>query len=95
MGLHPVLLDAFTNYAKPLTRERLHGWQAALFPSGFSGLRRITVGDFRGNTPLQVISGPIGKEQVHFEAPPGKQVNHEINQFLQWWLKKNRRWTVS
>jgi len=90
-GLVDVLLDATTNYDKPLTRERLHGWQAALFPGGFSGLRRITVGDFRGNTPLQVISGPIREEQVHFEAPPDKQVNHEINQFLQWWDEKESR----
>ena len=87
-GLVDVLLDATSNYTKPLTRERLHGWQAALFPSGFSGLRRIVVGNFRGDTPMQVISGPIGKEQIHFEAPPGKQVNHEINRFLQWWAEK-------
>jgi len=63
-----IQVDAITNYAKPLTRERLHGWQAALFSSGFSGLRRIVVGDFRGDTPMQVISGPLGKEQVHFES---------------------------
>lgn len=87
-GLVDVLLDATGNYARPLTRERLHGWQAALFPTGFSGLHRIVVGDFRGDDPLQVISGPIGKEQIHFEAPPGSRVDYEVSLFLRWWAEK-------
>jgi Fic family protein len=84
-GLVDVLLDATIHYDRPLTIERLHGWQAALFPTGFSGLHKIAAGTFRGHQPMQVISGPIGKEKVHYEAPPGNAVAGEIQQFLHWW----------
>lgn len=84
-GLVEVLLDATTFYDKPLTGERLKGWQAALFPTGFSGLRRIRAGEWRGAGPLQVVSGPMGRETVHFEAPPHEQVEQEMEQFLEWW----------
>jgi Fic family protein len=87
-GLVDVLLDATGNYSQPLTKDRLHGWQAAFFPTGYSGLHRIIVGDFRGNRPMQVISGAIGKERIHYEAPPSNQVDHEITLFLQWWSKR-------
>jgi len=84
-GLVDVLLDATTNYQQPLTMERLHGWQAALFPTGYSGMYRITVGQYRGDSPMQVISGPVGREKVHYEAPPGGDVATHVDQFLHWW----------
>lgn len=84
-GLVDVLLDATTNYQQPLTRERLHGWQAALFPTGFSGLHRIAVGQFRSSSTMQVVSGPVGREKVHYEAPPGYDVGTQVEQFLHWW----------
>ena len=86
-GVVDVLLDATGNFAKPLSIERLHGWQAALFPTGFSGMHRIIAGEFRGDSAMQVISGPIGRETVHYEAPPGADVSKQVEQFLAWWLE--------
>ena len=84
-ALVEVLLDATRNQALPLTRERLGGWHAALFPTGYSGLHRIKVGDFRTSSePMQVVSGPVGQEHVHFEAPPARQVADEMRLFLDW-----------
>lgn len=88
-GLVDVLLDATANYDQPLTIERLHGWQAALFPTGFSGLHRIVVGNFRGNPAMQVVSGPIGREKIHYEAPPGSRIKKEVALFLEWWREKH------
>lgn len=88
-GIIEVLLDATNKYDLPLTAERLCGWQAALFPTGFSGLHRINVGKWRGKEPMRVVSGPIGREKIHFEAPPYKKVVHEVKQFLKWWSKSN------
>lgn len=84
-GLITVLLDATRNHSAPLTEERLCGWQAALFPTGYSGMHRIRTGEWRGDTPMQVISGPIGRETVHFEAPPFDRVSTEMAAFLEWW----------
>lgn len=84
-GLMDVLLDATANYDQALTVEILHGWQASLFPGGFSGLHRIKVGAFRGEAAMQVISGPVGREKIHYEAPPGREIAREINKFLSWW----------
>ncbi len=86
-GLVDVLMDATCNFNKPLTIERLHGWQAALFPTGFSGMHRIIVGDFRDDPAMRIISGPIGREKVHYEAPPGDAVPKQVEQFLKWWLE--------
>lgn len=83
-GLIDVLLDATQHYDSPLTSERILGWQAALFPTGYSGLHRIRVGDWRGEEPMQVISGRIGHERVHFIAPPRDRLDHEIETFLGW-----------
>ena len=81
-----VLLDATQNFDKPLTPERLWGWQAALFPSGYSGMHRIKVGGWReGTEPMRVVSGPVGRETVHFEAPPSGRVDKEMGRFLTWW----------
>jgi len=84
-GLVDVLLDAVRFHEKPLTLERLNGWQAALFPSGYSGLRKIATGKLRSHKPMQIVSGPFGKEKVHFEAPPKDRLNEEMKLFLKWW----------
>src|SRR3989338_3108505 len=84
-GLVEVILDATRKYDEPLSADRLKGWQAALFPSGYSGFHKIRVGRWRGKEPMRVVSGPVGKEKVHFEAPPGREVEPEMRQFLSWW----------
>jgi Fic family protein len=84
-GLVDLLLDAIRFNEKLLTLARLNGWQAALFPTGYSGLKKIRTGRLRGHEPMQVISGPIGKEKVHFEAPPKEQVDKELPLFIDWW----------
>ena len=85
-GVVEMMLDATQKFAEPLTAERLFGWHAALFPTGRSGMRRITVGDWRPAAagPMQVVSGPIGRERVHFEAPPAKRLRREVTAFLTW-----------
>ncbi|MFA5363231.1 MAG: Fic family protein [Candidatus Omnitrophota bacterium] len=84
-GLVEVILDATQKYDKSLSADRLKGWHAALFPAGYSGLHKIKVAQWRGKEPMQVVSGPMGRERVHFEAPPGEAVEAEIRQFLHWW----------
>jgi len=84
-GLVEVILDATQKHVKDLSTDRLKGWHAALFPSGYSSLHKIRVGQWRGKEPMQVVSGPMGKERIHFEAPPGETVEAEIRKFLRWW----------
>ena len=84
-GLVDVLLDAVRFHDKHLTTKRLNGWHAALFPSGYSGLRKIRTGALRGEAIMQIVSGPIGKEKVHFEAVPKDRLDEEMRLFLQWW----------
>ena len=84
-GLVDMLLDATVHYDEPLTPERVKGWHAALFPTGYSGLHRIRVGRWRGPEPMRVVSGPIGRETVHFEAPPSDRVEMEMKGFFEWW----------
>jgi Fic family protein len=85
-GVVEMMLDATQNHAARLTAERLFGWHAALFPTGRSGLRRIRVGAWRDkdDAPMQVVSGPLGRERVHFQAPDGKRVRSEMKSFLHW-----------
>lgn len=85
-GVVEMMLDATQNYDKPLSTERLFDWHAALFPTGRSGMHRIAVGAFRDDTrgSMQVISGPLGRERVHFEAPSASRLAHEMKQFLAW-----------
>jgi len=83
-GLIEVLLDATRDFASPLTAARLSGWQAALFPTGYSGLHQIRTGTLRGDDPMQVISGPVGHERVHFCAPPRAGLDLELERFLAW-----------
>lgn len=83
-GLIDVLLDATRQHDAPLSTGRLCGWQAALFPGGYSSLHAIRVGALRGNEPMQVVSGGIGKEKVHFIAPPRTGLEAEVDRFLAW-----------
>ena len=85
-GIVEVMLDATQNYGKKLTAERLFGWHAALFPTGRSGIARITVGGWRRDKagPMQVVSGRPGKERVHFEAPGAARLAGEMKAFLGW-----------
>lgn len=85
-GVVEMVLDATLNCQAPLTRERLFGWHAALFPTGYSGLSKIKVGAWRddANGPMQVVSGPIGRQRVHFEAPPAERLEEETSRFLVW-----------
>ena len=85
-GVVDMVLDATQHYSDPLTAERLFGWHAALFPTGYSGRTRIQVGVWRNDAagPMQVVSGPIGREKVHYEAPPAPRLPAETAAFLQW-----------
>jgi Fic family protein len=85
-GVVEMLLDATQGFAQPVTAERLGSWQAALFPAGRSGLQRIQVGTWRTGAkgPMQVVSGAVGREQVHFEAPEAEKVAAEMTRFLTW-----------
>lgn len=90
-GLVAMLMDATRNYSDPLTAKRLKGWHAALFPTGYSGLHKIAAGDWRkGGDPMQVVSGPVGRETVHYEAPPADRIGKEITQFLKWFRNEQR-----
>src|ERR1700733_2453896 len=85
-GVVEMMLDATRNYDQRLTAERLFVWNASLFPKGHSGMRAIKVGAWRDDsrTPMQVVSGPEGRERVHFEAPVAARVEGEMNGFLAW-----------
>lgn len=89
-GIVEVMLDATRNYSKPLTKTRLYDWHAALFPTGRSGIQRITVGKWRTETSgsMQVVSGPIGREKVHYEAPSYDRLNKEMVAFIRWFNAK-------
>jgi Fic family protein len=85
-GVVEMMLDATQKYAAPLTDERLFAWHAALFPTGRSGMSKIIVGAWRDDSagPMQVVSGPIGRERVHYEAPTAKRVAAEMAAFIKW-----------
>jgi len=85
-GVVEMMLDATRNFRKPLTEDRLFGWHACLFPSARSGTRSIVPGAWRtpASGPMQVVSGPIGKERIHFEAPAAERLPAEMEAFLQW-----------
>lgn len=86
-GIVEMMLDATQHYNKPLTDERLFSWHAALFPTGRNSMHKIVVGAWRDNTsddPMQVVSGPMGKEKIHYEAPPAELLPDEMNKFLSW-----------
>jgi Fic family protein len=85
-GVVDMMLDATQNYGAPLREDRLFGWHAALFPTGRSGIRKIIVGAWRSDAdgPMQVVSGPVGKEKVLYEAPAAALVPREMSAFLAW-----------
>jgi len=88
-GVVEMMLDATRRYDQPLAAERLFAWHAALFPTGRSGMTRIKVGVWRDDSrgPLQVVSGPVGRERVHFEAPAAARLDREMPAFLDWFNK--------
>lgn len=90
-GIVDMMLDATQKFTTPLTKDRLFDWHAALFPTGHSGIHKITVGSWRtiDADPMQVVSGPIGKEKVHFEAPSAEHIEKEIEAFLAWLAGKD------
>lgn len=92
-GLVEVLLDATVKREKPLTKKRLFGWQAALFPTGFSCLTKIETGKLRTDIagPMQVVSGPISREKIHFQAPPAQRLAQEIAGYLDWWRQSRSK----
>jgi Fic family protein len=88
-GVVEMMLDATGDYRTPLTADRLFAWHASLFPTGRSGMRTIKVGGWREDTggPMQVVSGSVGREKVHYEAPPAKRVPGEMKKFIAWFAK--------
>lgn len=89
-GIVEMMLDATQNYTKPLTADRLFGWHAALFPTGRSGMSKIVVGAWRDEAsgPMQVVSGPYGREKIHYEAPTFDRLPSEMADFLAWFDAK-------
>ena len=85
-GIVEMMLDATRHYDQPLTAERLFAWHASLFPTGRSGVRKIRAGAWRDDStgPMEVVSGPAGKERVHFQAPPASRLDGEMRAFLDW-----------
>ena len=85
-GMVDLMLDATQNFSKPLNSARLFGWHSALFPTGRSGMYTITVGDYRKDStgPMQVVSGALGMEKVHYQAPAASLLEIEMNKFITW-----------
>ncbi len=91
-GVVEILLDATQGFDEELTVERLYGWHAALFPTGYSGLHKILVAAWRNDCegPMRIVSGPIGREKIHYEAPPADRLDKEMNLFFRWWDNSRR-----
>ena len=88
-GVVEMMLDATQRYNEPLDQERIFGWHAALFPTGWSGMHRIDTGCYRKGE-MQVVSGPMGKEKVHYQAPSHKIVKQEMDRFLDWFNRETK-----
>ncbi len=90
-GVVEMMLDATRHYDRALTEGRLFAWHAALFPSGRAGMTKIRVGAWRDESadPMQVVSGPIGKERVHHRAPPANRLEAEMSRFLEWFNRED------
>jgi Fic family protein len=90
-GIVEMMLNATRQYNEPLTVERLFAWHASLFPTGYSGMKKIRTGAWRDDStgPMQVVSGPLGKERVHFEAPKTDRIAGEMRSFLHWFKGKD------
>ena len=89
-GVVEMMLNATQRYDRPLTARRLFDWHAALFPTGRSGISKIKIGAWRDDTkgPMQVISGPIGKQRIHYEAPAARRLPQEMKRFLDWFERE-------
>ena len=89
-GVVEMMMDATHNYKQALSSKRLFDWHAALFPTGRSGMTKITIGNWRNDSdgPMRVVSGPVGREKIYFEAPKAKLLNNEMKLFLSWFNKK-------
>lgn len=85
-GIVDLMIDATKNFDKELNKERLFSWHSALFPTGESGMYKITAGHWRDDSkgPMRVVSGAIGKEKVHFQAPPASVIENEMRLFFDW-----------
>ncbi len=85
-GIVDMMLDATRNYNKELNKERLFSWHSSLFPAGYSGINKIIIANWRNDStgPMQVVSGPISKEKVHYQAPDAEKVDQEMQQFFEW-----------
>ncbi|MFD5180944.1 Fic family protein [Nocardia sp. NPDC058379] len=85
-GVVDMILDATVHHDRPMTDERLFGWHAGLFPTGYSGISRVRIGGWRTDEtgPMEVISGPYGRQRVHFEAPPASRLDSEMRRFIDW-----------
>lgn len=90
-GVVEMMLDATQNYNKPLNKKRVLGWNAALFPAGYSGIKKIKTGAWRddANKPMQVVSGRVGNERVHFEAPAAGCIDKEMAYFFEWFNRRD------
>jgi Fic family protein len=88
-GVVEMMLDATQHYKKPLTKERLFGWHGALFPSGYSGMHKLEVGCYRSGE-MQIVSGAMGKEKVHYDAVPAARVKTEMDHFLNWFNEEKK-----
>lgn len=91
-GVVEILLDATQNHENELTAERLFGWHAALFPTGYSGLHKIRVAAWRDdlNGPMRVVSGLIGREKIHYQAIPAERLDDEMDRFMRWWRESQQ-----
>ncbi len=91
-GVVEMMLDATQKSSEPLSAERLYAWHSALFPTGRSGMRKIIVGAWRDDKdgPMQVVSGPIGREKVHYEAPAAKLLDDEMKAFIAWFNRQEQ-----
>ena len=85
-GVVEMMIDAAENFNKPLNKQRLFGWHNALFPTGYSGMYKVLVGKWRDDSkgPMQVVSGPMGKEKIHYQAPSSSCLEKEMKKFLEW-----------
>lgn len=85
-GVVEMMMDATQNFDKSLTEDRMFGWHASLFPTGRSGMHKITVGAWRDDShgPMTIVSGPVGREKVHYEAPQANRLKKEMREFLAW-----------
>ena len=92
-GVVEMMIDATRYFNKPLTAKRLFNWHAALFPTGRSGMHKIIVGKWRNDStgPMQVVSGVMGKEKVHYQAPDAKEIKHEVDSFLKWFNNNDQQ----